>query len=65
MLVTTPMAIVLRAFRGLGAVFFERASDTAATIDGLIQYATKARKQGIVSLETDAAAIEDPFLRKA
>ena len=64
-LVTTPMAHVLRAFRGLGAVFFERASDTAATIDGLIQYATKARKQGIVSLETEAAAIEDPFLRKA
>ena len=64
-LVTTPMAHVLRAVRGLGAVFFERASDTAATIDGLIQYATKARKQGIVSLETEAAAIEDPFLRKA
>ena len=31
----------------------------------MIQYATKARKQGIVSLETEAAAIEDPFLRKA
>jgi chemotaxis protein MotA len=64
-LVTTPMAHVLRAVRGLSAVFFERASDTAATIDGLIQYATKARKQGIVSLEAEAAAIEDPFLRKA
>src|SRR5215467_1918214 len=64
-LVTTPMSHVLRAFRGLGAVFFERASDAAATIDGLIQYATKARKQGIVSLEADAAAIEEPFLRKA
>jgi chemotaxis protein MotA len=64
-LVTMPMATVLRAVRGLGAVFFETASDTAATIDSLIQYATKARKQGIVSLETDAAAIEDPYLRKA
>jgi chemotaxis protein MotA len=64
-LVTMPMATVLRAFRGLGGVFFESASDTAATITSLIQYATKARKQGIVSLETDAAAIEDPYLRKA
>lgn len=64
-LVSTPMATVARAFRGLGAVFFETASDTAATIDGLIQYATKARKQGIVSLESEAATIEDPFLRKA
>jgi chemotaxis protein MotA len=64
-LVTMPMATVLRAFRGLGDVFLEAASDTSATIDGLIQYATKARKQGIVSLETDAAAITDPYLRKA
>jgi chemotaxis protein MotA len=64
-LVTTPLATVLRAVRGLGAVFFERASETAATIDWLIQYATKARKHGIVSLESEASAIEDPFLRKA
>jgi chemotaxis protein MotA len=64
-LVTTPMAIVLRAIRGLGAVFFERTDDTAAAIDGLILHAAKARKQGIVSLETEAAAIADPFLRKA
>jgi chemotaxis protein MotA len=64
-LVTMPMATVLRAFRGLGGVFFETASDTAATIDRLIQYATKARKHGIVSLETDAAEIDDPYLRKA
>ena len=64
-LVTTPMSHVLRAVRGLGTVFFERASDTAAVIDGLIRYATQARRQGIVSLETEAAEIEDPFLRKA
>ena len=64
-LVTTPTAIVMRALRGLSAVFFERTSDTAAAIDRLIQYAAKARKQGIVSLEAEAAAIDDPFLRKA
>src|ERR1019366_5311728 len=64
-LVTTPMAIVRRALRGLGAVFLERTDDTAAAIDGSILYAAKARKQGIVSLETEAAAIADPFLRKA
>ena len=64
-LVTMPLATVLHAFRGLRGVFFESASQTAETIDRLIQYATKARKQGIVSLETDAAAITDPYLRKA
>ncbi len=64
-LVTTPMPVVIRAFRGLGRVFFEQANSTAAIIDSLIQYATKARKNGIVSLESEAAAIGDPFLRKA
>ena len=64
-LVTTPLAIVLRAVRGAGSVFFEHTSDTTATIDRLITYATKARKQGIVSLETETAAIQDPFLLKA
>src|ERR1039457_4704313 len=49
-LVTMPMATVLRAFRGLSAVFFEAASDTSTTIAGLIQYATKARRQGILSI---------------
>jgi chemotaxis protein MotA len=36
-----------------------------AVIEEIIEYATQARKQGIVSLEQQAAAIEDPFLRKA
>ena len=34
-------------------------------IEEIIGYATKARKSGIVSLENEANAIQDPFLRKA
>ncbi|MBZ5726997.1 MAG: flagellar motor protein [Acidobacteriia bacterium] len=64
-LVTTPLPVFLRALRGLGGVFFERSNSASATIEALIQYATKARKNGIVSLETEAAAIADPFLKKA
>ena len=64
-LVTTPMAIVVRAFKGLGAVFFEQPDGMAETIDALIGYAGRARKHGIVSLESEAANIADPFLRKA
>jgi chemotaxis protein MotA len=64
-LVTTPLPVVVRAFRGLGKVFFEQANNTSETIESLIQYAAKARKNGIVSLESEAAAIPDPFLRKA
>src|ERR1051326_445848 len=64
-LVTTPLAVFTRAWKGLGSIFLERAISFAAVIDSLIQYATKARKNGIVSLEMEAAAIPDPFLRKA
>jgi chemotaxis protein MotA len=64
-LVTNPLPVVMRAFRALRGVFFEESNSTADTIDALIQYAGKARKNGIVSLETEAAAISDPFLRKA
>jgi chemotaxis protein MotA len=64
-LITNPLPVVLRAFGGLGKVFMERASSTPETIEAIIQYATKARKNGIVSLEAEAAMIPDPFLRKA
>jgi chemotaxis protein MotA len=64
-LVTNPLPIVLRAFKGLGSIFFERADSMSAAIETLIQFAASARKNGIVSLETEAAAITDPFLRKA
>jgi chemotaxis protein MotA len=64
-LVTTPLSVVLKAFRGLRGVFLERADSTPVFIETLIQFATKARKNGIVSLELEAAAVTDPFLRKA
>jgi chemotaxis protein MotA len=64
-LVTTPLPVVVRAFGALRSVFFEHAVPLQAAIQDLIQYATKARKNGIVSLETETAAISDAFLRKA
>ena len=64
-LVTTPLPIFLSAMKGLKSVFFEQASSTTATIQAIIGYATSARKNGIVSLESEATKITDPFLRKA
>jgi chemotaxis protein MotA len=64
-LVTTPLPVFQRALKRLGSVLFEQANSTTATMEALVQYATKARKNGIVSLETEAATITDPFLRKA
>ena len=64
-LVTTPMPVFLRAMKGLGEVFFERAGNASGTIESLIGFAAQARKNGIVSLETEADKVQDPFLRKA
>jgi chemotaxis protein MotA len=64
-MVSTPLPVMMRAFRGLGGVFFETVTAPGEIIDQLILYATKSRKNGIVSLESEAAEITDPFLRKA
>jgi chemotaxis protein MotA len=64
-MVTTPMQSLIGAVKKLGMVFFEADNSPHDIIEEIIRYATKARKSGIVSLEQDAEAIQDPFLRKA
>ncbi len=64
-MITTPMKVLLGAAGKLGDVFFETKHAASEVIEEIVGYATQARKQGIVSLETQAAAVEDPFLRKA
>ena len=64
-MVTTPLHTLLGAVKKLGLVFFERSHNPQAIVEEIIGYASKARKSGIVSLEHEANAIQDPFLRKA
>jgi chemotaxis protein MotA len=64
-LVGTPFADVVAAARELKNVFLEPRANSEAMLEQLIAFATKARRNGIVSLEEDADLIEDPFLRKA
>lgn len=63
-MLTTPLDVLMGAARKIGSVFFEKAQPVAETIEAIIGYATKARKEGIVSLEAEAAKIADPFLQK-
>jgi chemotaxis protein MotA len=60
-----PLAIILLAFRQLGSVFINPHRDPAAVIHQLVQFAQKARRHGIVSLDAELPEIEDPFLRKS
>ncbi len=64
-MITMPLSVLKRAMRSLFAVFFEKSEAPDAVIEDVIGYATKARKNGIVSLEQDAEKAPDPFLRKA
>ncbi|HEV3331718.1 MAG TPA: flagellar motor protein [Bryobacteraceae bacterium] len=64
-MITTPMKVLLGAVGRLGAVFMESSHSAESLIEEIIGYATQARKQGIVSLEAQAATISDPFLKKA
>ena len=64
-LVTTPLPVFMRAMKGMLDVFLEKSGDTAATIETLVGFATQARKNGIVSLETEAAKITEPYMKKA
>lgn len=64
-MVTTPLPVLLRSCKKLGAVFMDAAQPPDALIEEILTYATKARKHGVVALEQDAAGVTDPFLRKA
>jgi chemotaxis protein MotA len=64
-MITTPLSVLIRAAKQLGSVFMPKSDSISEKVDEIIDFAAKARKNGIVSLESDASGIEDPFLRKA
>jgi chemotaxis protein MotA len=64
-MITTPLSVLIRAGKQLGSVFFSRSESVSDKVAEIIEYATQARKNGIVSLESQADAIQDPFLKKA
>lgn len=64
-MITTPLSVLIAAAKKLGMVFFETTHSPSQMIEEIITYASKARRNSIVSLEGDLDKIGDPFLRKA
>ena len=64
-MITTPLRVLMGAVKRLGSVFFEHSHSPAEIIEEIIGYASKARRNSIVSLESDLEKISDPFLQKA
>lgn len=59
-----PLPTVLSAFRGLKQVFTAARKHNEQLIRLLVEFANKARRHGVVSLDADLQNIQDPFLRR-
>src|SRR5580692_2949701 len=64
-MVSTPLRTLIGGLKRLKGVFFDPKVEIDGMIEQVIGFATKARKNGLVSLEQEAFAIEDPFLKNA
>jgi chemotaxis protein MotA len=64
-LVQYPLTTVGAAFRKLVHVFAAPRKENDKLISLLVDFANKARRQGVVSLDADLNTINDPFLRQA
>ncbi len=49
----------------VGLAFQNKAFDPSATIETLITFAEKSRREGVLALEDDVAEVPDPFLKRA
>lgn len=64
-MVSVPLKTLIGGLKRLGGVFFDSKVELNGMLEEVIGFATKARKNGLVSLEQEAFGIEDPFLKKA
>jgi chemotaxis protein MotA len=60
-----PLTTVAAAFRSVAHLFAAPRKHDAQLIGQLVAFANKARRQGVVSLDADLEAIQDPFLKQA
>ena len=60
-----PLPTVIAAFRGLAHVFGKPQVQNGEIIKLLVAFANKARRNGVVSLDSDLNTIQDPFLKRS
>jgi chemotaxis protein MotA len=59
-----PLTTVFDAFGSLAHIFTAPRKENNHLIGQLVGFANKARRQGVVSLDSDLKSIQDPFLRQ-
>ena len=60
-----PLKTFLAALKQAMKIFISGGADGEEVLKQLVQFANKARKSGIVSLDQDLASVSDPFLKQA
>jgi chemotaxis protein MotA len=64
-LVQFPLSVVFEAFVQLKDVFWDAEPEPDTLIQNLLRYAYKARKEGLLSLDSELGKIQDSFLRES
>lgn len=60
-----PLPTFIKAVKGIGAAFQETPDNSGELVEEIVKYATIARKDGILALESLAPKASDPFLSRA
>lgn len=63
-LVQFPLDVFLAAAKGMVGVFLHKAPDSEKELAQLVEFANKARRSGIVSLDADLPSVQNPFLKQ-
>lgn len=64
MFIGYPLKTVTGIFKIIGKAFKPPKIDNVGTIDIMVKFSEKARREGLLSLEAEIAQIEDEFLKK-
>lgn len=59
-----PLSSIITAFKDVKVAFLPSKVDHEGVVKDIINYATKARRNGLISLEQEAQAVKDPFIKK-
>lgn len=64
-MIAYPLPVVMDSFKRLRQVVLETNGDPEGLIKEMLGYAQKARKEGIVALDSELENIQNPFLKKS
>ncbi len=59
-----PLPSIISSFKAIKIAFLPAKVDHEQVVKDIINYATKARRNGLISLEQEAQSAKDPFIKK-